>query len=690
MSTTEKASVRIDRDEVFLELTKSICPVCKRVIDAEVNAREGKIVMSKRCPEHGPFEALVYSDADLSTAYESSGRRVRRWRDGARESNCLGAPSERVGIAILTRTENPTGRWLTPLGRPAVRRSRIALLTLPGGVASVTISTMSATDVEVPLERGLGALLVGDWEAARTAFEAVVTVSDDPEALDGLGRTLWWLGDPRGAVVLRERAYAGFRRLGELPRAARIALWLSREYALVFGNVAAARGWLARAERLLSTVSPGSEHGWLELARSESVGDPVASAQHARSALAVGVESRDADLELHALAQLGLAQVSGGNVDEGLIHIDEAMAAVTSGEQASLETFADVCCTLLLACERAGDTERPQQWTEVLESFARSYDHQPLLAFCRTCCASVHVASGRVDEAEAELESALHDLTVSGQRARCIHPAARLAELRVMQGRYDEAEELLRGFEDDPAASDAAVTLRLARNEPEAAARLLEQRLELVGRESLLSAPLLSRLVEARLGEGRLDDARAAAAAIEQVAEVAGRDRVVATALLARGRIAAAAGAAEADSLLREAVNRYAALGLRLDAARARLDLARALVAAGRDDAPDVARRAFSELDALGALREADEAAALLRGLGVKTRSGPRAAGLLTRREVEVLRLLGDGLTNAEIARRLFLSPKTVEHHVARIYRKLDVHSRAEASAYAVRHLGDE
>ena len=88
--------------------------------------------------------------------------------------------------------------------------------------------------------------------------------------------------------------------------------------------------------------------------------------------------------------------------------------------------------------------------------------------------------------------------------------------------------------------------------------------------------------------------------------------------------------------------------------------------------------------------READEASSLLRGLGVKTRSGPRAVGLLTRRELDVLRLLAEGLTNAEIAQRLFISPKTVEHHVGRIYRKLDVKTRSEAAAYAARHLGSE
>jgi tetraether lipid synthase len=62
------APARVDRPEVFLELTKSICPLCKRVIDAELNAREGRVIMRKRCPDHGVFEALVYSDAELYMA----------------------------------------------------------------------------------------------------------------------------------------------------------------------------------------------------------------------------------------------------------------------------------------------------------------------------------------------------------------------------------------------------------------------------------------------------------------------------------------------------------------------------------------------------------------------------------------------------------------------------------------------
>ncbi|MGH9137710.1 MAG: radical SAM protein [Acidimicrobiales bacterium] len=61
---------RVDRDEVFLEHTKSICPVCKAVVDAEVNARDNKVFLRKRCRTHGSFEALIYSDAELYADYQ--------------------------------------------------------------------------------------------------------------------------------------------------------------------------------------------------------------------------------------------------------------------------------------------------------------------------------------------------------------------------------------------------------------------------------------------------------------------------------------------------------------------------------------------------------------------------------------------------------------------------------------------
>jgi hypothetical protein len=63
--TAAQMRTKIDRDEVFVEYTKSICPVCKVVIDAQVNIRDNKVFLRKRCPTHGLFEALVYSDAQM-------------------------------------------------------------------------------------------------------------------------------------------------------------------------------------------------------------------------------------------------------------------------------------------------------------------------------------------------------------------------------------------------------------------------------------------------------------------------------------------------------------------------------------------------------------------------------------------------------------------------------------------------
>jgi DNA-binding CsgD family transcriptional regulator/tetratricopeptide (TPR) repeat protein len=115
-----------------------------------------------------------------------------------------------------------------------------------------------------------------------------------------------------------------------------------------------------------------------------------------------------------------------------------------------------------------------------------------------------------------------------------------------------------------------------------------------------------------------------------------------------------------------------------------------ALALAGADD-EGALRQALDELQGMGASPAAAIVARRLRERGVRgLPRGPRPATRrnpagLTRRELEVLELLAQGLRNADIAQRLFVSHKTVDHHVSAILRKLDVRTRGQASAEAAR-----
>jgi DNA-binding CsgD family transcriptional regulator len=216
-----------------------------------------------------------------------------------------------------------------------------------------------------------------------------------------------------------------------------------------------------------------------------------------------------------------------------------------------------------------------------------------------------------------------------------------------------------------------------------ATARLL-RRLNHVGRDGMLGAPLLARLVEAQLAAGHVEAAAATAADLTAAAANSGHPMIGAYARMAEGRVAAAGGEPAAGAFER-AADGFSKLALPLEAARARLGLAETL----RIEQPEVAvaeaRTALDELEALGADRDADRAAALVRELGGPARTGPKALGLLTRREREILALLGEGLSNAEVAARLFISTKTAEHHVSNVLAKLHVRTRTEAAAIALR-----
>src|SRR5919198_2402476 len=151
-----------------------------------------------------------------------------------------------------------------------------------------------------------------DWASARHAFAAVLERDpDDAEALDGLGQSLWWLGDRETGIARRRDAYAAYQRRGDARNAGRVAIYLAGENR-IDGREAEAAGWLSRARRLLDGQGTVSELGWMAIEEAKRAADPPAAERHARVALEVAHELGDPDVECMALAQLGRAVVGQG------------------------------------------------------------------------------------------------------------------------------------------------------------------------------------------------------------------------------------------------------------------------------------------------------------------------------------------------------------------------------------------
>jgi DNA-binding CsgD family transcriptional regulator len=334
------------------------------------------------------------------------------------------------------------------------------------------------------------------------------------------------------------------------------------------------------------------------------------------------------------------------------------------------------------------DFQRAEQWRQVAQPFLEAYDQVGVTGTCRATYAGVLAATGYWSEAERELLHALRifDAGARGMRADAI---VRLADLRIRQGRLDDAAQLLEGNEGHPDAQQPLAELELARGRPKVAVALLERRVHQLSAANLQAAPILLRLVEAQIASSDQAAARRSAAALDQLASAAGGDCLQGMAGLATGLVIAAEGRDPASALDAALEHLDRAL-MRWEAARARLAVAEAAATPNPELAIREARLAMLAFTALGALPGADRARSLLRRLGVRTAGGPPVKAGLSRREEDVVRLVGLGLSNDQIAARLFLSPRTVEHHVTSILRKLPASGRAEIAAYAVRHLGSD
>jgi len=536
------------------------------------------------------------------------------------------------------------------------------------------------------LAAGGEALAGGDWAAARGAFGESVGIEATAEGLAGLGNAHWWLGEVRDAFSCWERAYAKFRR-SEPAQAVFMALGLSLLYDANFGDRAAAKGWAARAVRLAQSVQDPVVSAWASLAKGGSADDPAEVAVWSEAAHGVGVKAEDRDLELCALSMWGSALINLGQVTDGTALLDEALAGALGGEGANLDTVVFTSCLLMRSCIRGADFVRVAQWTRSLDEFIEQYGCPYLHATCRASYGAVLVATGDWRRAEGELTAAV-ELARDAMPAVQAEAAAFLADLRLAQGRVGEAQRLLSGFEDRSIVRPVLADAYLAAGQTAMAVSVARRQLDTLETQCLEEARLREVLGEACLITGNSKGAADEAAQLAALGARTDSGLITARAERLAGRALVAQGKqAEAVAHLSAAQAQFGRLEMPLEVARTRMSLATALAAQEPEPAVAEARIALTVFEELGASSDADAAAAWLRSAGAAAaRVGPRGLGLLTKRERDVLAVLAEGLPNPEIAARLYISRRTVEHHVASILSKLGLRNRTEAASYAAHH----
>jgi DNA-binding CsgD family transcriptional regulator len=529
---------------------------------------------------------------------------------------------------------------------------------------------------------GQEALQRGAWAEARDWFEAALRAEDSGEAWEGLGWAGYWLHDAELTLRAREHAYQAYRGEGDVRGAGRVAAWLSADFLEFRGDDAIASGWLERAHRLLDDIPEGPEQGWLSVIEGSFelgvVGDPDKVTAPARRAARIGRERGVPDLEAIGLSLEGLAMVGQARVQDGLRRLDEA-SAIATGEELQLPiSLGWALCYVIAACEGLGDFPRAIQWCKVMRTSSERWGARHSRGICRSSYGTVLACCGDWEAAETELTGALTDLETA-RPGMAGGGLVRLGELRARQGRVDEARVLFERAGSHRLAVLGLGRLALDTGDGQAAADAAERILRRLPEGNVLNRiPALELLVRARAALGELEAAAAANEELGNGARLIGTPYLDGRAQLAQAELLMARGGSqEARRAFEDALDRFVEISAPYDAAQARLGLARALAGLGRDDAALAqAQAAREQFAALGATREAARAGAPL------TR---RPLSDLTPRELEVLRLVAQGLNNGEIADRLVLSPHTVHRHVANARTKLGLRSRAAVVAYAAR-----
>ena len=486
------------------------------------------------------------------------------------------------------------------------------------------------------------------------------------------------LGRGDEAIQLLRRAFNSRIAAGERDRAITSAFWLFQAL-IVNAEFSRASGWAAQVRRSVQDVN----HGWLLFTQAYFL---IASAEFDQAAqlLARAAEdgSRRGETDLLAFATTvwGRALIKAGRLPEGLSRLDEAMVLVAELKTSPRATSM-LYCSAIATCQEAREFGRAREWTHALGAWLDSLPRLGGAYFgnCRIYRAYLMCLRGSWQEALEEVAFVCDDLSGDYGQLVAGHAHYRLAEIHRLLGNPEAEAGYRRAAELGGPTQPGLSLLRLTQGEVDKAVLGIRRALAETPAQ-LDRLDLLTAAVTIMLAAGDIDSARQATAELAGIAAVYPTAGVQAELAAARGAVALSEGdPAAALPLLRSASRGWREIDVPHAVATVSVLLGLACRAVGDEDAAQLelesARSTFVRLGARPDLQRAEE---LLRPAEVP--------GLLSAREIEVLRLVAAGKTNHAIATELFVSERTVHRHVSNIFDKLGVRSRAAAASYAIQH----
>jgi len=539
---------------------------------------------------------------------------------------------------------------------------------------------------EKKLHAGRTAFLQSGWADAY----AQLSLADKESPLQGddlelLAVASYLLGKFSESHDIWSRAHNEHLNTGDIRCAARCAFWLGFTL-LNAGESARGGGWIGRARRLLDEAQLDcAEQGYLLLPaalRLLGEGDARGALDIFDHAGAIGDRFQDTDLM--TLTRLGRGQslIQLGEAHQGLDLLDEAMAAVDSGIISPV-VVGIIYCAVIEACLEIFDLRRAHEWTEALSDWCASQpDLVPFRGQCLIRRSEIMQLHGEWPDAMEEANRASELLSTTRGDSAAGAAFYQLGELYRLRGDFLNAEEAYRqagNWRRSP--QPGLALLRLAQSQVDTAKISIHRALE-DSKTPKARTRILPAYVEIMIEAKELPKARAAADELIKLGLDMDAPLLQALAAQADGAVLLSQGETTlALDRLHHALAIWNRLAAPYECARVRFLIGKASDEIGDKETMKMefegARLTFRQLKAQPDIDRVD---ALMRNKKTRKNHG------LTSRELQVLRSIATGKTNKTIAAELFVSERTVDRHVSNILSKLNLPSRAAATAFAYEH----